>query len=235
MDIKRAPDLGRAPRAACADETKPISDKTSFFFLLRGDRGHDPLCLMARVGLGPTADGLLELVVSLNKELNHEDAAIRTKNHQRLADELAKLPDGALAPHQARSLLDFFIARLEDPPSISPAASALSNLVSATSDLSAETMDGLKRALFSVHMPGLTWRVRNDVLKLAAALLEKHSTHERLQLNFVAGIAGLVEGEKDPRNLLFGFGLAGDSIRRFPNDDSLDEIFDILSCYFPIT
>lgn len=45
----------------------------------------------------------------------------------------------------------------------------------------------------------------------------------------------IAEGEKDPRNLLLAFSLAKVIILEFDIESSIEELFDVTYCYFPIT
>jgi len=53
---------------------------------------------------------------------------------------------------------------------------------------------------------------------------------------FAFAYTQLMDGEKDPRNLLMALKTARLVAANFPLDDALtQEIFDVVSCYFPIT
>ncbi|KAA1102014.1 hypothetical protein PGT21_035075 [Puccinia graminis f. sp. tritici] len=52
---------------------------------------------------------------------------------------------------------------------------------------------------------------------------------------FLSGYCTLVEGEKDPRNLVVAFKLAKVILTEFDLGDQAESLFDITFCYFPIT
>jgi hypothetical protein len=52
--------------------------------------------------------------------------------------------------------------------------------------------------------------------------------------DFVFGVISMVDGERDPRNLLQLFGMLPQFIRMFPLGHLTEEMFDVVSCYFPV-
>jgi Dos2-interacting transcription regulator of RNA-Pol-II len=52
--------------------------------------------------------------------------------------------------------------------------------------------------------------------------------------DFVYGIINAIDGERDPRNLLFLFGFMPGFIEKYPLHHLTEEMFEIFSCYFPI-
>lgn len=52
---------------------------------------------------------------------------------------------------------------------------------------------------------------------------------------FLKGYCTLAEGEKDPRNLKMAFSLDRIMLLEFDLKDSVEDLFDVTFCYFPIT
>ncbi|KAJ3102499.1 hypothetical protein HDU97_000458 [Phlyctochytrium planicorne] len=67
------------------------------------------------------------------------------------------------------------------------------------------------------------------ILKLAGAL--------RKQMNdaFISGFIQAMDGEKDPRNLLVAFDCARLVVLKLNTTSAVNDLFEILFCYFPIT
>lgn len=57
----------------------------------------------------------------------------------------------------------------------------------------------------------------------------------RMGKDFIKGYCTLVEGEKDPRNLMLSFGMIHVILVEFELTDCVEDLFDITFCYFPIT
>jgi DNA repair/transcription protein MET18/MMS19 len=52
--------------------------------------------------------------------------------------------------------------------------------------------------------------------------------------DFVFGVISMVDGERDPRNLLQLFSMFPHFIRTFPLGHLTEEMFEIMACYFPV-
>ena len=52
--------------------------------------------------------------------------------------------------------------------------------------------------------------------------------------DFVFGVISMIDGERDPRNLLQLFGILPNFIKTFSLGHLTEEMFDVVSCYFPV-
>lgn len=52
--------------------------------------------------------------------------------------------------------------------------------------------------------------------------------------NFVQGVIAAIDGERDPRNLMVLFGILPRFIKEFPLGSLVEEMFDVIACYFPV-
>ena len=55
-----------------------------------------------------------------------------------------------------------------------------------------------------------------------------------MQSDFIYGVISALDGERDPRNLLFLFEYMPTFIKTFPLKHLTEEMFEIFACYFPI-
>ncbi|KAI7852597.1 Dos2-interacting transcription regulator of RNA-Pol-II-domain-containing protein [Circinella umbellata] len=78
---------------------------------------------------------------------------------------------------------------------------------------------------------------RHKILVIIDKLLQNHEDALRKQtrFDFVRGFIALIDGEKDPRNLLIAFELVQDVIAKFDISSHIEDLFDFVFCYFPIT
>lgn len=53
-------------------------------------------------------------------------------------------------------------------------------------------------------------------------------------VDWIAGVISAVEGERDPRNLLFIFEFMQLFLQKFPLENLADDMFEVFACYFPI-
>ena len=55
-----------------------------------------------------------------------------------------------------------------------------------------------------------------------------------LGIEFVMGFITVIDGERDPRNLLLIFGMLPHFLATFPLGPLTEEMFEVISCYFPV-
>lgn len=55
-----------------------------------------------------------------------------------------------------------------------------------------------------------------------------------MESDFIYGVINSIEGERDPRNLLFLFKFMPKFIEKFPLYHLSEEMFETFACYFPI-
>lgn len=60
------------------------------------------------------------------------------------------------------------------------------------------------------------------------------SVMKNLGSDFVYGVISAMDGERDPRNLLFLFSFLSNFLKTVPLGHLVEEMFDVISCYFPI-
>ncbi|PSN34715.1 hypothetical protein C0J52_21192 [Blattella germanica] len=92
------------------------------------------------------------------------------------------------------------------------------------------------KAIFNgIHCQSLQQAERNIIYKIVQVSMQK-STDELKLLgpDFVYGVISMMDGERDPRNLLLLFGMLPHFLRTFPLGHLTEEMFEVVSCYFPI-
>lgn len=52
--------------------------------------------------------------------------------------------------------------------------------------------------------------------------------------DFVYGVMSAMDGERDPRNLMFLFNFLPKFIKNIPMGHLVGEMFDVISCYYPV-
>ncbi|TXT13309.1 hypothetical protein VHUM_00676 [Vanrija humicola] len=136
----------------------------------------------------------------------------------------------------ARTLTNFYLAKLDDFDSLPPALDALlvlSKLPSFDDDTAVEVY---REIVENVNMKAYAQSVRHQVYLLFDSFLTHHrEALKKMGPDFIASFAKMVDGEKDPRNLMLLFQLDRVILLEFDVKAQIDEIFDITFCYFPIT
>ncbi|KAI5478911.1 DNA repair/transcription protein [Pseudohyphozyma bogoriensis] len=158
---------------------------------------------------------LLDVVLGLGEQLQSEDDRTRER---------------------AKVLTTFLSSKLSDSPCLTPAIKSLTHLSSLETF---GTGEGVEVATAIIDLPPLSSHsqpTRHLVYTLLDSLLH-HSRPalKRLGAKFLKGYAALVDGEKDPRNLMLSFGILRVVLVEFELEDCVEDLFDITFCYFPIT
>ncbi|EGG01162.1 uncharacterized protein MELLADRAFT_111212 [Melampsora larici-populina 98AG31] len=136
-----------------------------------------------------------------------------------------------------KHLVNFFIDKLTDHPTVIVEALTGLRFLSRSQDFQYHEILGCCKAIFTnLSNKELNQHGRLQILMLIDELLANH----RLDLKsmgdeFIGGYCNLVEGEKDPRNLLVAFRLDRVILTEFDISRKVEELFDITFCYFPIT
>ena len=181
------------------------------------------------------------LVVELGPQLTATDDESRRQGTGLLVDVIELLPAEALPPPALEHLVSFFTSRLGDYLTIGAVLRGLSAL----SRLALPDASPLKIAttlLEECDVRSLAQAERQAAMALVFDLIRTRwaalaPSGARLLLSSVRAI----DGEKDPRNLVLYLQLMRELCAQCEGSrvgglaDSLDEVFESISCYFPIT
>lgn len=195
------------------------------------------------------------LIQALGQHLTSTDDKVRARATQLLAEVLSRLPELPLTVNAVQLLMDFFADRLADYPSASACLQALLALESNHAKKIASpavTITLVQKMVKSLHVPQLSQAMRKKCFELMQlALGQKHvvdvlvavpaaSEEEDQGRLFAQAFLNAMEGEKDPRNLLLCLQIARELMAKLApvfdrHDSLLQQYFDVISCYFPIT
>lgn len=191
---------------------------------------------MIFLGLKSKTYDISQLVEALGIALTSTVTPKRALGTRFLSTCLEKLPSNLLNTTQIDFMAEFYCDRLKDHHTVIP--NVLVGILALT------TMDCLSDAnsrkilnsLF-LHVPcqsqlrGERENIYNIIKTLAARFkddLKKQGP------DFIKGVIGAIEGERDPRNLMFIFTYMPNFIETFPLGILSEEMFEVFECYFPI-
>ncbi|KAF9269073.1 ARM repeat-containing protein [Marasmius fiardii PR-910] len=179
---------------------------------------------------------LLNVVKALGEYLTSEEDQLRTKGVEFLSSVLGKCSPEKLNRQSVRVLASFYCSKLEDWDTIIPSLQGLAHLTSLPTCTS-EDVPKITDSIFErVKMKNLVQSVRHNVFTIFDNLISRHrDVLKPIGSDFVERYVTLVEGEKDPRNLLIAFAIARVLVIEFDISKSVESIFNITFCYFPIT
>ncbi|BFZ62177.1 hypothetical protein YB2330_003259 [Saitoella coloradoensis] len=178
---------------------------------------------------------LLEIVKALGEHLTGEDAALRSRSILLLSSVLAALPNNFLSLQHVEVMTQFYSARLDDEPSTIELLTGL-NALQQMRHFGDDEAEQVIEALF------LEVKVQTQpqgTRFLIWALIDGLMTNQRKALKkmgdrFVKGLIKVMQGEKDPRNLMIAFSVMKVVLVEWEIEKHVEELFDVTYCYFPI-
>ncbi|XP_038070690.1 MMS19 nucleotide excision repair protein homolog [Patiria miniata] len=172
----------------------------------------------------------------LGPYLTSKENNIRGRGTLLLAEILHRLPRNKLSAEEAGLLTAFFCDRLKDHHSIT--THTIYGMQSLSICSSLPTGDAAKICLNlfkEVRVQSLVQADRQSVFSIISNFLySKLDELRELGSEFVYGFIQVMDGEKDPRNLVMAFQIVRTLIDHFPIDIFAEELFEVTSCYFPI-
>ncbi|EAU90313.2 hypothetical protein CC1G_08995 [Coprinopsis cinerea okayama7 len=179
---------------------------------------------------------LLNVVKVSGEYLTSEENQIRSKGIELLSSILERLPPTTLNRPTTRTLVNFYCDKLDDPDTIIPALQGLHTLVGLPNFGGIEATTTIEALIQRVKTKALTQSHRFKVYSIVDSLLANHrECLKSLGLKFLDGYVSLVEGEKDPRNLLVVFAMDRVILIEFDISERVQTFYDIVFCYFPIS
>ncbi|XP_033756743.1 MMS19 nucleotide excision repair protein homolog [Pecten maximus] len=179
---------------------------------------------------------LLELIEGLGKYLTSEETYERSRVVKLLADILHLLPTDILAANEIELLVAYLCDRLKDHHSIQPPTLHGLLALSHSKHLPEGCPVKICRSIFSeVQTQTLSQGDRRNVYTIFSVLLTTNLAElQKLGSDFVLGYIQTMDTEKDPRNLVLAFHCATIIIHNFSLGVFLEEMFEVVSCYFPV-
>eukprot|EP00899_Mesostigma_viride_P016024 jgi/Mesvir1/24422/Mv11082-RA.1 len=195
---------------------------------------------------------ITDLVVDMGEYLTTEQNPVRARGTLLLGEAVRAVKDLAEVEVPVENLKDFYVSRMADFPSlrgvlIGAHALLLRSTIPASEEevMTAEGAAELARAMLTeVNVQGMPQVDRKVCLEIMLEMVTRFpEVVQEMGTEFVEGVIAAVDGEKDPRNLLLSFSL----LEKLPQllsmtpelttvlQTSAEELFDVLSLYFPIS
>jgi hypothetical protein len=173
---------------------------------------------------------------------------VRNLGTRLLAEILSKSPIvSSISGQQVQILLDFFSERMKDEPCVREVLRASEGLLDTCENVIRGNADAQKAAL------NLMYTMLRDVHVQALSLSDRGRTFAIVDIvafklksgvlgeEFVDGFTNCMDGERDPRNLRMCFSIipkimtTAGLIKQTGDEKRVDALFNVFSCYFPIT
>ncbi|KAL2769473.1 MMS19 nucleotide excision repair protein-like protein isoform 5 [Daubentonia madagascariensis] len=179
---------------------------------------------------------VLQVVEALGSSLENPEPRTRARGIQLLSQVLLQC-HSLLLEKEVVHLILFYENRLKDHhlviPSVLQGLRALSLCVALPSGLAVSV---LKAIFQEVHVQSLPQVDRHTVYSIITNFMQTREEELKgLGADFTFGFIQVMDGEKDPRNLLVAFRIVHDLISRdYSLGPFVEELFEVTSCYFPI-
>nr|XP_055109373.1 MMS19 nucleotide excision repair protein homolog isoform X5 [Symphalangus syndactylus] len=179
---------------------------------------------------------VLQVVEALGSSLENPEPRTRARGIQLLSQVLFHCHT-LLLEKEVVHLILFYENRLKDHhlviPSVLQGLKALSLCVALPPGLAVSV---LKAIFQEVHVQSLPQVDRHTVYDIITNFMRTREEElKSLGADFTFGFIQVMDGEKDPRNLLVAFRIVHDLISRdYSLGPFVEELFEVTSCYFPI-
>uniref|UniRef100_A0A8C8R709 MMS19 nucleotide excision repair protein n=1 Tax=Pelusios castaneus TaxID=367368 RepID=A0A8C8R709_9SAUR len=179
---------------------------------------------------------VLEIVEALGSCLQSPEPLTRGRGLQLLSQVLLQC-HSLLQEEEVTHLVLFYENRLKDHHLLIPSVLQGLRALSMCEVLAPGLAVSVLKAIFQeVHVQSLPQPERHTVYSIITTFM--HTREEELKglgADFTFGFIQVMDGEKDPRNLLVAFQIVRDLILRdYVLGPFVEELFEVTSCYFPI-
>ncbi|KAI9480357.1 MAG: Dos2-interacting transcription regulator of RNA-Pol-II-domain-containing protein [Benjaminiella poitrasii] len=179
--------------------------------------------------------GLINIVEYLISYWEKGDATCKNKCIELLAQ--AVVPSQSSLDSPTINAITRFIGKRINEPTLIPRCVDILSVLMHSDNISSTDVIQICDAIFThVNIKKLPQQSRYKVLIMLGKTLEKYSSEtQRSKINFIGGFINCMDGEKDPRNLMVAFELVRAIIDRFDISRHIEDLFEIVFCYFPIS
>lgn len=176
------------------------------------------------------------VVEELGPALTNKETDIRLKGTQFLSNLLKALPNDFLNQLQIEFIVKFYVDRMKDHHSIFPEIiNGIMAIVKMKNFPQKQAPEVLNQMFSQIPCQSQTRGDRTNIFTIIQILSENcHDELEALGADFIYGVIQQIDGERDPRNLLFLFEFMPKFINSYPLKHFTEEMFEVFSCYFPI-
>ncbi|NWI91524.1 MMS19 protein, partial [Pitta sordida] len=179
---------------------------------------------------------VLQLVETLGFSLENTDPRTRGRGIQLLSQVLLQCYS-LLQEKEVLHLVLFYESRLQDHHLVIPSVLQGLRALSMCEALSPGLAVSMLKAIFQeVHVQSLLQLDRHTVYSIITNFMSTREEELKgLGADFTFGFIQVMDGEKDPRNLLVAFQIVRDLIAKgYTLGPFVEELFEVTSCYFPI-
>ncbi|KAJ5066277.1 DNA repair/transcription protein met18/mms19 [Anaeramoeba ignava] len=180
-----------------------------------------------------------QLIEELQVPLTSVDDILRYKALFFLAKILSKLDSSLIDENTIDLFFGFFKRKFQDYSVIPAVIQGIYAIMKHFGLTKKQSQEFIFEIHSHVHVPSLQQKSRIQIAKTILYILKTHLDEiKKNQPNFIEIFIRIMKGEKDPRNILVFFQIFKIAISSFPDNiisKNSQELFNLISCYFPIT
>ncbi|KAI8977927.1 Dos2-interacting transcription regulator of RNA-Pol-II-domain-containing protein [Pilobolus umbonatus] len=192
--------------------------------------------IITDINTGSVQANLLQLIQILGQYLTSEDEFVRTKATGLLSKTLNECQHEAINNKAVSVLVDFYSDRLSDKACVHSLLEGLVGLTSYTQFTGINAVTLSKKLFESTEVHQYPHGTRYLVYQIFGQLINRHAAAlKSINNEFIYGFTKILDGEKDPRNLLEAFNIVKAIVDNFDISAHIEDIFEVTFCYFPIT
>ncbi|KAI4493219.1 hypothetical protein M0802_009507 [Mischocyttarus mexicanus] len=176
------------------------------------------------------------LVQELGPFVTNEVVSTREGGITALSSVLSELPNDYLNESEVHFIVVFYCDRLKDHHTILPAVIRGILTIVQMKNLPHDAPVDLFTNMFQhVQCQSQLVEDRRNIYKIFITLLQNNFDDlKEMGIGFVYGVISSIDGERDPRNLILLFNTLPNFIKEYQLGHLTEEMFDVISCYFPI-
>lgn len=181
-------------------------------------------------------DDISKVVEELGPALTNKDVDIRLKGTKFLSDLLLSLPNDLLDETQLTFIVNFYCDRMKDHHSIAPQVVIGVLAIVKMKNLPRSSPVVILQSLFAnIPCQSQVRGDRSNIFDVIQYLSDNFQPElDAMGADFIYGVIQAIDGERDPRNLVFLFEFMPRFIHAYPLRHLSEEMFESFSCYFPI-
>ncbi|CAH2230856.1 jg15297 [Pararge aegeria aegeria] len=179
---------------------------------------------------------ITSMTESMASVLTNQNVHIRERGMIFFTQILKEIPKDYLTEKQIKFISKFYVDRLQDNHRVIPAVLegylAFVDMKNYDVKCSGEYFTALFR---DVVCQSQVRQDRYNIYMTVKKILDLDATYlKSLGPDFICGLIVSMNGERDPRNLLYLFNFLPEFLRKVPLGHLVEEVFEVISCYYPI-
>ncbi|KAI9302458.1 Dos2-interacting transcription regulator of RNA-Pol-II-domain-containing protein [Cunninghamella echinulata] len=179
------------------------------------------------VNQGAIQENLLQMIQAMGEYLTSEDDFVRAKGY---------IDHSNFNETAVSVLVNFYCDRLTDKTCVPTILEGLIALTGFPRFNGANAVLVIKRLIECVELQRYPQVTRNAGYQMFKNVVNNHFTAlKSINNELVFGYCRLMDGEKDPRNLMIAFEVIRTVINHFDISAHVEDLFEVTFCYFPIT